>query len=71
MAALIYATPASPEAVEAIVGAPEGPDTRSEWLWLQLPDGSIMLATFPTGDTYEKWSQHEAIDELNAKGKRL
>lgn len=71
MNARIYGAPASDEAVRAILDAPVEDDGRSEWLWLLLPDGSVMLATFPLGDTYEEWSQREAIEALNVKGKRL
>lgn len=71
MSARIYGAPASDEAVRAILDAPVGDDSRSPWYWIQLPDGDLMLATFPTGDTYEEWSQREAIDVLNDKGKRL
>lgn len=27
-------------------------DGRSEWLWLRLPNGDLVLGVFPQGDTY-------------------
>jgi len=27
-------------------------DGRSEWMWVRLPNGDLLLATFPHGDTY-------------------
>lgn len=29
---------------------------RSQWVWVRLPNGDVMLGVFPQGDTY---SQHE------------
>lgn len=33
-------------------------DGRSHWVWIRLPDGDLVLATYPQGDTYfstEQW----------------
>lgn len=33
-------------------------DGRSKWVWIRLPDGDLVLATYPQGDTYfstEQW----------------
>lgn len=33
-------------------------DGRSHWLWIRLPDGGLVLACYPQGDTYfstEQW----------------
>lgn len=27
-------------------------DGRSEWIWLRLPNGDLVLGVFPQGDTY-------------------
>lgn len=57
---IAYASPASEEAVRDLLSMPPiGNDNRSPWVWLRLQNGDLVLATFPQGDTYEKWS-HEA-----------
>ena len=36
----------------------EGLDGRSTWVWIRLPDGDLVLAVYPQGDTYfstEQW----------------
>lgn len=33
-------------------------DGRSQWIWIRLPDGDLVLAVYPQGDTYfatEHW----------------
>lgn len=54
--------PAPREAVEYILAQPIGGDGkydgRSHWVWIRLPDGDLVLATYPQGDTYmstEHW----------------
>lgn len=27
-------------------------DGRSEWLWIRLPEGTLIMGCFPAGDTY-------------------
>jgi hypothetical protein len=45
--------PARPEAVEKVLSAPVGTgDGRSEWVWLRLTNGDLILGVFPQGDTY-------------------
>jgi hypothetical protein len=44
--------PASPEAVAYVLAAEENDNGRSEWLWLRLANGDLMLGVFPQGDTY-------------------
>jgi hypothetical protein len=40
--------PASPEGVAIVMAAsPDDPEGRSEWLWVRLSNGDLMLATFP------------------------
>lgn len=29
------------------------PDGRSQWVWVRLPDGDLILGIFPQGATYE------------------
>lgn len=49
------------EAVEAMLFAKEGDDDgRSEWYFIRLPNGDLVFATYPHGDTYfatEQWRQ--------------
>lgn len=48
-----WVKPAAPYAAQLVLDAPAGkPDGRSEWLWLRLANGDLMLATFPRGETY-------------------
>jgi len=47
--------PASEKSVAAVLfAAPVGDDGRSEWTWLRLVNGDLMLGVFPQGRTYEK-----------------
>lgn len=51
--ALAFIHPASPAAVRKVLRAKEGfIDGRSEYCWLRLPNGDLMLGVFPRGDTY-------------------
>lgn len=63
--------PASPEAVAGILSQPETDDGRSAWQWVALADGTIMLAVLPQGDTFELWSQREAILRINASERTI
>ena len=45
--------PASAEAVALVAAASEDTeDGRSQFMWLRLPNGDLMLGVFPQGDTY-------------------
>lgn len=45
--------PASAEAVNVILASSDtDPDGRSEWLWVRLANGDLLLATYPQGDGY-------------------
>lgn len=45
--------PATASYITKVLKAEEGHvDGRSEWLWLRLSDGTLMLGLFPRGDTY-------------------
>ena len=50
----IHLKPASTEhALRVIAQSENDPDGRSEWLWITLPTGDVILGTFPMGTTYE------------------
>lgn len=49
----IIVVDADPRIAAAVIAAPIGNDGRSEWKWIRLPNGSLVLATYPEGDTYE------------------
>jgi hypothetical protein len=41
------------EAVDIVINATlETNDGRSQWVWIRLPDGDLVLAVYPQGDTY-------------------
>lgn len=45
--------PASPASVIAVLSAVTGdPDGRSEYCWVRLANGDLILGVFPCGDTY-------------------
>lgn len=45
--------PAGPEAVLTVLDAGTGSeDGRSQWLWVRLGNGDLILGVFPQGDTY-------------------
>jgi hypothetical protein len=45
--------PAKPEDVTKVLAAAENdPDGRSQFVWLRLANGDLMLGVFPQGDTY-------------------
>jgi len=45
--------PASDEAVADVTAAdPTSGNGRSEWLWVRLANGDLILGVFPQGDTY-------------------
>jgi hypothetical protein len=40
-------------AIEAVLAAdPSSEDGRSQWVWIRLPNGDLVLALYPQGDTY-------------------
>lgn len=44
---------ASDAAVETVLNADvNSSDGRSEWLWIRLPNGDLVLGVYPQGDTY-------------------
>jgi hypothetical protein len=51
--ALATIAPARKDQVDLILAASEDTeDGRSEWLWIRLPNGDLILGVFPQGDTY-------------------
>jgi hypothetical protein len=45
--------PASPHIVDRVLAAdPTSEDGRSQWVWVRLPNGDLILGVFPQGDTY-------------------
>jgi len=46
---------APPDAVNYVLG---NDVVRSQWVWIRLPDGDLVLAVYPQGDAYfstEHW----------------
>jgi hypothetical protein len=49
----VWLKPASEESVNTVLNADENSDDgRSEWLWIRLPNGDLILGVVPQGDTY-------------------
>ena len=45
---------ADPEMARMVMSqSPGGNDGRSEWLWVRLGNGDLLLACYPQGETYE------------------
>lgn len=45
--------PASEESVKRVLSADENSDDgRSQWCWIRLANGDLILGIFPQGDTY-------------------
>lgn len=51
-----------PETVEHLVAQPINDDGRSEWFWLRLANGDLMVGLFPRGDTYMGFEPETAED---------
>lgn len=50
--------PADPQDVAHVLAqSTTDGEGRSEWAWLRLRDGTLALATFPQGGTFEEISQ--------------
>ncbi|MBY0561521.1 hypothetical protein [Hyphomicrobium sp.] len=51
-----YMVPATADDVARMLAAdPFSGHGRSNWVWVRLANGDLMLATFPQGDTYESF----------------
>lgn len=45
--------PASEQSMQLVLAADEhSDDGRSQWVWLRLPNGDLILGVFPQGETY-------------------
>jgi hypothetical protein len=45
--------PASAESVQQVLAADENDgDGRSQWVWVRLANGDLVLGLYPQGDTY-------------------
>lgn len=50
---LAHVKPASAESVVEVLGAGEDdPEGRSNWMWVRLANGDLILGVYPQGDTY-------------------
>ena len=50
---LAWVQPASEESVQTVLNADEhSSDGRSNWVWVRLRNGDLILGVFPQGDTY-------------------
>jgi len=50
---LAYIYPASSESVKTVMEAnPDSPDGRSQYVWIRLQNGDLILGVYPQGDTY-------------------
>jgi hypothetical protein len=55
--------PASRHAVEQVLAAPvDYDDGRSEFVWIRLDGGDLILGVFPVGDTYVHASELAEAD---------
>lgn len=51
---LVNIHPASRQAAYTVIDAsPDDNDGRSDWMWVRLPNGDLILGLFPQGGTYE------------------
>lgn len=59
---LAYIAPANPEAARKVLDAKEGDSHgRSEYVWVRLQNGDLILGVFPRGDTYLEASDGDAL----------
>lgn len=58
-----YMKPASAESIEKVLMADENdPDGRSEYMWVRLANGDLILGVFPQGDTYVEVTADASYD---------
>jgi hypothetical protein len=55
-------TDAKPADAAAVIAAPINDDGRSDWQWMRLRDGTLMLVCYPRGDTYMQFSDAGVCD---------
>ncbi len=59
--------PVSDEAVERVLSAHvDNENGRSEWLWVLLPNGDLILGFLPQGRTYED-TKHDHPSHLDKR----
>lgn len=47
--------PASRDSSDTVIVSPiNSGDGRTEWVWVSLADGTLLLGTFPEGETYDR-----------------
>ena len=50
---IAWCHPASVGSIDLVLGkSPADDDGRSEWLWIRLENGDLILGCFPQGETY-------------------
>lgn len=54
----VHSRKALPEDVELVMG---NDGERSEFCWITLPNGDLVLGVYPEGDTYEKLTQERRV----------
>lgn len=60
---IVTVHPANPAVVERVLSADESsPDGRSQFLWLRLPNGDLLLGVYPQGQTYFDVEDDAAYD---------
>jgi hypothetical protein len=57
---IAWVSDASESAVDFVLDQPIDDDGRSEWVWLRLANGDLMLGVFPRGGTYLQMSEGDA-----------
>lgn len=59
---LATVTPAKNAAVTEVLQADvSSMDGRSQWVWVRLADGTLILGVFPQGDTYMNVAEAEEV----------
>lgn len=56
-----YHTKAKQKDVNFVLAQPINLDGRSEWRWIRLQNGTLILGCFPCGDTYIEISDNLKI----------
>jgi hypothetical protein len=53
-----YVFPTKTEDVTAVIQSKIGDDGRSDWKFIRLSNGDLVLAVYPTGEMYELISEN-------------
>lgn len=63
---IAWVTPADLDSAAFILSQPtDSDDGRSKWFWMRLQEGTLLLGTFPQGDTYMEFSDAGVCDWQN------